>query len=416
MINRELHYLWKTLCGRSLLYATAGAFTCLGYSQAEASGLVECTVENTLARERLTAPVVVSRGSLGIPEGETVLQLLVLKDGTQWERPFQLDDMTGDGEWDELFFAVNISAHNTVELQIVFGEGASPDFASQVQAGIDYSHGVDRCYWESQLSGYNMYGATQSDCVGKLYPKLVFEEWYSDPNASQHRFSARDGHDYMQVGNTMGGHSTYVSDGQTVYRPWTDRAFALVGDLPHSTTIQSTVVADGPLRAIIKTHVGGLVTSDGEVGYDMIQSISSMQRHTQVTIRPDPLMAESGLRVGAGYRLFYEDGMSETTEDYTTHVACNLWESGLMEERVARAIITPFSNGEVQGRVIDEANEFAPKNGPNWGVLFRPCEAIHYAFVTAWEKDDGFSSMELWSLYLRQVAEDIRNPLKVTIH
>jgi hypothetical protein len=374
---------------------------------------IELKLENPLERERSNAAVVIPRHALNLPQGHTIFNVKVYKDSHFWVLPFQLDDSDADGLWDELYFQVNLLPREIARVLLETAEEAGKEIPSRVHAEVRSNEKIDRVIWESELMLYNMYGSTQVDCIGKLYPTLNSHKLYKG-KGNQHKFSPDYGHDYMHVGHTMGAHSTFIFREEKFYRPWTNRAFNVQGDIANAAQIESELLYSGPLRTAIKTKVSKIQTPDGEMSFEMIQSIASKKRYTLVDVKPSAAMMAKGYSYGAGFRHFYEDKHIDQTEGYVSRVAYDVWEAGVLEERVARAIITPFDAVETHLLKNDPHLAFAPENGPNTGLTFDSNkEDIRYAYVSAWEKDQGYQSYNQWITYLKSVNEEMKYPVQV---
>lgn len=377
---------------------------------------IELMLSNELSVPRQNASAVVAREMLKIGDDQTVIAVQVRKEDDLWNVPFQLDDVNDDEQWDELFFQVNASASETVQLVLLLGNEPVKPVQPRVYAGIRYEEKVDRLILESERSLYMMYGSTTMDCVGKLFPKLVHEELYKR-GGNQHLFSVKYGHDYMAVGNTMGTHASFITKQGKIYRPWTERSFFVNSPIDQPAKIESRILYTGPLRCAIETDVSGVATDDGLLGYKLIFEISSNQRHVNVTVYPGEEMIQKGYAYGAGFRQFYEDIYVTHTDHFISRVAVNVWESGVLQQRVARAIITPLNTPEV--RYIPDSPDIphALKNGPNTGVVFSAVswEPIRYAFKSVWEKDGGYTSREQWLAELNQLVQELQHPLQVEL-
>ena len=60
----------------------------------------------------------------------------------------------------------------------------------------------------------------------------------------------------------MGAHAIFIQDKNgDVQRPWTSNGYSIAEKLEHDTEFDFEVIADGPLRAIIKSKISnwGLV-------------------------------------------------------------------------------------------------------------------------------------------------------------
>ena len=153
------------------------------------------------------------------------------------------------------------------------------------------------------------------------------------------------------------------------------------------------------------------------MGYELIFSISSKQRHVNVTVHPGEEMIQKGYAYGAGLRHFYEDIHVLHTDQFISRVAADIWEADVLQQRVARAIITPLDTPEIRSLPNQPDIPHALKNGPNTGMVFSPSTSapIHYAFLSAWEKDNGYTTQQQWLSELDKLVQEMKHPLRVEL-
>ena len=382
-------------------------------------------IKNPLSLARIHAPVSLSRTDLGIDDVETVTSLLIDRDGHNFTRPFQLDDLNSDGQWDELYFQVTIGAQETVKAIVVTGtEPLSPGtFGKQVHALIDAQPRdtwvVYKPVWESELMCYATYGAAQIDVIGKTYPQLVTGYYFGSEPQSPHEFNPFYGLDFLVLGNTMALHAFFVQEADgSIQRPWTTNAFAITKKITNDSRFDSQIISDGPLRAIVRQWIAGWVTDLGRYACEITYSISAMQRHTDVTVKLTEFPGrKKDLRIGAGMRRMYEDIHYEKTDGYMTAVAEDVHESGLLISRIGRAIITTTRYKTEELKIPNNPGlTDMPENGPNYGLLFPKGSAtLKYAFVGAWDLDGGVESVEQWTTYLKGLSQVLEKPLTVRV-
>jgi len=385
---------------------------------------IEIEIRNPVDWARPAAPVVIERKSLNIPAGQTVVAVADTKGGHDWPRPFQLDDLDEDGEWDELFFQVNIGPEDRVSIRV--GIGPKPDkppqFPKRVDAIIDAQPGprtVIKPAWESELAGYCTYGCTQMDVLGKIQPRLVLDYYYGKEPHSQHHFTPEYGQDYLLTANTMGAHAIFVreADGR-IARPWTTNAYAIGGKLERDAKYDSKVLASGPLRALVRTRISNWVTDAGEYECAILYSIAALQRHTGVSLRFSKMPGDGkALQIGAGMRRMYEDVHFRKYPEYMTALARDVLEGGIVDRYVARAILAPRRYTMQAIDIPDDPGlKLMPRNGPNYGLLFpKGMREVRYAFVTAWEKDGGVTSLDQWEEFLARLSDELEFPPEVRI-
>ena len=77
-------------------------------------GEITLEIKNSHPWVQTHGSVTVSREALGVDETETVTGLTITRAGHVWNQPFQLDDLDGNGRWDELFFQAHVDSSSSV--------------------------------------------------------------------------------------------------------------------------------------------------------------------------------------------------------------------------------------------------------------------------------------------------------------
>lgn len=393
------------------------------YVQAQKNQKIE--VKNSLKWQRLASPVVINRGKLNIPDGQTIIEIRIKKNGSTWSVPFQLDDMDQDGNWDELFFQLNLEGNKADTVSIIYGSELSQqkEFDKRVHATIE-SHPRDpwvvyKPAWESELMAYCTYGATQIDCIGKTVPRLTLNYFYGENPHPQHAFSIEYGHDFLLTGNTMAAHSIFIreSDG-TIARPWTTNSYSIMKKIEQDADYNTTILSDGPLRTLVRTIISNWQTDKGIYTCELLYSVEAMERHTilNLSFSEFPGNAED-IQLGAGFKQIYQNVEIEKNEHYLMSVARDVLEAGILNRYIGLGILFPE---DLKTEKIDIPADLElrdiPENGPNVGIVFPKGKMnLKYAFVAAWEKDGGITSINQWQKYLTKLSRELSNPLQIQI-
>ncbi len=382
-------------------------------------------IKNPLSWIRTHGSVTISRGDLGIDENETVVGLTVNRNEYSWAQQFQLDDLDGDGRWDELFFLAYVGANETVTANVTtrIVPVEPKTFDRRVNALIDARPRepwvVYKPVWESELMGYVTYGAAQIDVIGKTYPRLVTDYYFGSESHSPHEFTLDYGFDFLHTGNTMALHAVFVLEAdRNIRRPWTTNAYSVNTKIKRDARYDSQVIADGPLRAIVRQWIAGWVTDMGRYACEITYSITALQRHTDIVVTFTEFPGrKKDLQIGAGMLQMYEDIHYEKTERYMTAVAENVYNRGMTARLLGRAIITTSQYKTEELHIPNDPDlTDMPVNGPNYGLLFPKGEiTLKYAFVGAWDMDGGIESREQWLSYLNRLAQEIEKPLVVRV-
>lgn len=98
-------------------------------------------------------------------------------------------------------------------------------------------------------------------------------------------------------------------------------------------------------------------------------------------------------------------------------VAKNVYEQGIMNRLVARAILFPDSIKTRSFKIPHNPDlKKIPFNGPNYAIAFpEKVNSINYAFVSAWEKDGEIEKVEDWTTYLDRLSKELKSPPLVTV-
>ena len=381
------------------------------------------TLENSLKDQFLDAPVVIKRSELNIPDGKSVISVKTEKARNIWDLPFQLDDLDGDGKWEELFFQVDFDGKQIIDVEINFGDekDAVPEFPKRVNAVIDDRPRdpwtVYKPLWESEIMTYLTYGAAQIDLIGKTFPRLSLDYFYGEVKHPQHTFSAEFGHDFLLTANTMSAHSIFIQEANgNIARPWTTNAYSISKKLERDAKYDSKILADGPLRAIVKTKVTDWKTDLGTYEFEITYSIASLKRYTTVELKMTKYPGnKDDIRFGAGMRQIYEDFVYEKDPEYMMAIAKDVYEAGILNHLIARGIVITkkYDTDEIY-LPNDSSLKDILNNGPNYAFLFpKGSLELKYGFAAAWEKDEGVTSPDQWKNYLFSVSNELSMPIKI---
>jgi hypothetical protein len=378
------------------------------------------TLTNPLSWTRPAADMIIPRSSIELEPGETVTRLRMTNLVFEAAIPFQLDDLDGDGEWDELYAQTFIRGNQRLELTVETGPlGDAPDFAHRTDAMADAagSPDVTKPAWESEVMTYVAYGAAQVDAIGKIAPQLSIDFLYNEPTHSQHGFTVQHGQDFMSVSNTMGAHAPFVQEPDgTITRPWSTDAYVVKGPLENDARHTSRVITRGPLRAIVETRIDNWRSELGEYACTIRYDIAANQRHTRVSVAYD-VMPETDTPpvIGAGVRAFREDAYLDESAHRVVVASRNVLERTLLVPWMGRAIIT---GDELTAKPIRIPDGAAPEaisgSGPNYGLLFPDADrAVEYAFIASWSLDDTITAWPQYQRMIDRLQEEISFPVIV---
>ena len=255
-------------------------------------GIVEVDVTNPNATDYKDAPVCIKLPA----DLQKWRSATVTVDGT--EIPSQLDDLNGDGKWDELSLVVDLKPSETRTLQVTFGKKPLPadryesrvftdmrlrvvkkgrtidlrkenyqvDTLSEVEDthySDVYPHGL--CF-ENELMGYRVYfnASHGTDLYGKRVPQLELDRsmWYT-PEIRDSAALYNYGEDYIIVGQTatlgtLRGWDDSKDDPNYLNTPSGAKVVdpCMVKIEPFDWR-QAHIVAKGPVRTVVDMNVEG---------------------------------------------------------------------------------------------------------------------------------------------------------------
>ena len=223
----------------------------------------EVTVKNDSKTASANTPVTIPLTQQSIK----VHSALVMENGQ--EIPCQLDDINGDGVYDELFFLLTLDKKEQKKLRVTLSEEGKPrTYPSQVyvdmmltnkkiketnKQDLYISHlKVDRDvnpYWmlhhhgaafENDMVAYRIYFDHRQtvDIYGKYTRRLELKDTQFYPDDSQK--ASGYGDDVLWVGNTFG---------LGTLRGWDGKSPTMISDVEHRS---QRLVSRGPLRTIVE--------------------------------------------------------------------------------------------------------------------------------------------------------------------
>lgn len=244
------------------------------------------TLVNPSDMIRTDEAVVITRDNLvsliaSVPE----VLIPILKDEKGVEIPSQADDLDKDGNWDELFFLVDLEPGSVKKVIVSFVEkNQIPEYT--VRSNIRFAN-MDSVHTE--LSFANRLKTSDSPTTQKYF-QMEGPAWENDKVAFRNYYDARNGfdifgkrtssmvldsvgliaHSYheladwgmdiLKVGNSLGAGAIAIKNNDKVYR----------FDSLESGIIE--ILAEGPLRSVFRLGFSGWHAGDGV--YEMVHEIS----------------------------------------------------------------------------------------------------------------------------------------------
>lgn len=233
-------------------------------------GITACTQQNSLqltnplAVDRTDETIIVNRSMVeakfgAVPDG--FAPALKLNDQ---QVPSQVDDLDGDGIWDELAFTVDFKASETLDLEILnVAVDEYPEFEKRtnVRLGIRQEDGTypevdqylapscrdsfqiiaqgESVSWENDKMGFRNYFDCRNvkDLFGKLQPGLMIDKIHTPELMDYHKLSDW-GMDVLHCGSSVGSGGLAMLEADSLYR------------LGSTDGYEYRKVTEGPVRSI----------------------------------------------------------------------------------------------------------------------------------------------------------------------
>lgn len=376
------------------------------------------TVTNPTKSERQNAPVV-------CPVDGLTRSALVTYKGQ--EIPCQLDDINGDGLFDELCFLTNIGKKEKQTFNITLEESGSPrQYPSQVYVEMMLTNKkikesnkqdlyiselkVDRGvnpYWmihhhgaafESDMVAYRIYFDHRQtvDIYGKYRKGFELKQTQFYPDAKQK--AAGFGDDILWVGETFG---------LGTLRGWDGTRPTMVADVDHRS---QRIVSRGPLRTIVEVKDENWTPQPGQ------QPITMTTYYILYAGHRDCLVDVRFSRPASGYQFATGVINVKNSVEYTDNKGLRgCWgtdwpvsekdSAGHKRETVGLGICIPKANIQAE----------QPANKDNYGyVVTVPTDRLTYSIVFGSDNESfGFHSAEAWFEYLRNWKRELEQPLNI---
>lgn len=234
------------------------------------SGLYSCsesnqiTFKNTMDVERSDETIILKRADLETKFGTIAEEMaLVLKKADELI-PSQVDDLDGDGQWDELVTTLDFGASESITLDVeLVPVNEYPDFEKRtnVRLGIKQDDGsfkeVDHYLapegldgfptiaqgesvnWENDKMGFRNYFDCRNvkDLFGKLQPGLIIDK-INTPEMGNYHNLADWGMDVLHCGSSLGSGGLAMLENDSLFR------------LGSTKVYEYQKVIEGPVRSV----------------------------------------------------------------------------------------------------------------------------------------------------------------------
>lgn len=418
-----------------LLGVVVGLSTMLSCSNSQTLVLT-----NPLAVDRVDEAIVLSRATVEQRYGAVADGLAPVVSLNNAFLPSQVDDLDGDGKWDEFVFVANFKASEALSLSIKnVSIDAYPTFnkRTNVRLGIkqeDHSYLEVDSYeapyykdkfkiiaqgesvsWENDKMGFRNYFDCRNlkDLFGKLKPDLVLDK-ISTPEIPNYHVLSHWGMDVLHCGSSLGAGGLAMMEDDSLYR------------LGSTETYSYQKVVEGPVRSIFDLKYTGWKVADVQ--------LSAVER---ITIYPGKYWFQSDVTV-SGFdgekQLVTGIVTSKLDTDPVDFMAnadfrsiATLGKQSENKDELGMAVM--LKNNEVVkvGRTTDinfyklgyktvDAKGFSQVISETYYVsqkIMADKVAQHYFFSVWGLENDKWKSIEGFETYISAEAENLSNPIVV---
>lgn len=229
------------------------------------------SVVNTMNVDRLDEIIILTRSELAQKVNLENNLLPVFETRDDERVPSQLDDLDGDGNWDEAVLLLNFSANETKEIEVDFvSKDEYPVFEKRtnLRLGIKQEDGsykeVDRyralpcsdgfeiiaqaesVSWENDKIAFRVYFDCRNvkDLFGKLKPGMILDKIGTPESPSYHEL-ADWGMDVLHCGSSLGSGGLALLKGDSLYR------------LGSTDVYEYEKIVEGPIRSMFDLKYSG---------------------------------------------------------------------------------------------------------------------------------------------------------------
>ncbi|MBS5528158.1 MAG: DUF4861 domain-containing protein [Prevotella sp.] len=392
-------------------------FAAMGFAQKT----FDISVTNNSKAGRSNAPVVLQLSQYG----NSIKSALVTMDGK--EIPCQLDDIDGNGTFDELCFLADMPGKATMKFGIQLSDTGKPrQYEPQVYvemmlankkikeankqnlyiSQLTVENGVN-AYWmihhhgaafESDLVAYRIYFDHRQtvDIYGKYRKGLELKETQFYPDSKQKEQGYGD--DVLWVGQTFG---------VGALRGWDGKQPTMLTDVEHRS---QRIVARGPLRTIVEVKDQGWTPQPGQEPIDMTTYYTLYAGHRDCSVDVKFNRNAEAYRFATGII-----NVKNSTEHSDKKGLRGCWGTdwpvsakdsvGHKRETVGLGICIPTEN------IVSEETA----NKDNYGFVVKPtADRLHYDIVFCSDNESfGMHSDKDWYKFLDGWKKELQQPLVV---
>ncbi|HBL77695.1 MAG: hypothetical protein A2W90_02700 [Bacteroidetes bacterium GWF2_42_66] len=226
---------------------------------------------NPLAAERIDETLIFSRADVEKITGPISENMAPVVKKTDILVSSQVDDMNGDGKWDELVFTLDFQASEKITLNIeLVPVSEYPEFEKRTNvrlglkkdgdtwtevdqaiapvglAGFPTSSQGEGVNWENDKFGFRVYFDCRNakDLFGKLQPVLIADKVHTPEMGSYHEL-ADWGMDVLHCGSSLGAGGLAMLENDSLYR------------LGSTEVYEYQKIVEGPVRSVFELKYKG---------------------------------------------------------------------------------------------------------------------------------------------------------------
>lgn len=427
-------------------YHTAGNF--------EPTKRLVFTIKNTLNIERRNYPVVIERKDFPYPDEHQMRFTLVDPSLPSYEGPdentiklygghqlraetnghalfCQFDDLDKDGIWDELFFQVNLKPNEEKTIYIYIGENIQGWNKHYTHANIGSYCRHEMPFWESENVGWKIWFANCCDVFAKRKPVLMADHLYMEnyDGYAVQEINYDWGSDIQKVAKTMGGGAIclfeFPDNPDSISLPRftpTQKKKAPEGSLWNAGPISDTryayeVIANGPVRSIIKIKTLNWNTSAGSYELEQFYTVYAQQSYSTCRVFYTHFNTNKpGITMGCGIRkkpeskeeLYQKDGIIISSGPERVN------DPNIIDESAELTI--PFIGKAIVVKDIFKPEyQYTEDFGGNHTLRVTPNgeNSFDYIIFAAWSEGAVYNNQNDFEEYVKNTALEFNSPVEI---
>jgi hypothetical protein len=333
--------------------------------------------------------------------------------------PFQLDDLEKDGVWDEIFFMSDFKPGELKTFFIYIGTNDRGMFEHETHAELG-SYGRRLVpWWESKMMGWKLWYPTDVDLYGKRKPMLVANH-ENTLNVSGYTAGSEYGNDIMTVEDTFGaGGICLFEDAANPSSPSRPRfsPTQTQGQL-RDTRYAFDIVANGPLRSIVRARTMGWRSGKGE--YELEQLYSAFKNKSYSTVRVRYLKFNPpgpDVRLGCGIRKLPNEFEFVRENGALMSLARNvdIFDPDVQKQFATRLLLDFLGTALVVKEIYSPEYRFTSAyEGNHLFALPKTGDlSFEYLLAAGWSEGSANRTAEEFRQYVQKVSREYNRPVEI---